>query len=70
MHIEGGDIFIGLLVTILGLLGLLLASRATDEGITVFGFSLTAFAVCFVFGLIRRHYDKQDAMGGQGGTHG
>lgn len=61
MKIEGSDLFVGLLVSVLGLIGLILASGANDEEIYVFGLSLAGFAVVFVFGLIRRHFDKADA---------
>ena len=43
------------------LIGLILASGANDEEMYVFGLSLAGFAVVFVFGLIRRHFDKADA---------
>jgi membrane protease YdiL (CAAX protease family) len=62
MKIEASDLFVGILVTIFGLVGLLLASGATDDEMYVFGLSLTGFAIVFVFGLIRRHYDKRDAL--------
>ena len=61
MKIEGSDLFVGLLVSVLGLVGLILASGANDEEMYVFGLSLAGFAVVFVFGLIRRHFDKADA---------
>lgn len=61
MKIEGSDLFVGLLVSVLGLIGLILASGANDEEMYVFGLSLAGFAVVFVFGLIRRHFDKADA---------
>ena len=60
MKVEGSDIFVGLLVSVLGVIGLILASGATDDGMYVFGFSLAGFAVVFVMGLIRRHFDKQE----------
>ena len=61
MKIEGSDLFVGLLVSVLGLIGLILASGANDEEMYVFGLSLAGFAVVFVFGLVRRHFDKADA---------
>jgi len=61
MKIEGSDLFVGLLVSVLGLIGLILASGANDEEKYVFGLSLAGFAVVFVFGLVRRHFDKADA---------
>ena len=62
MSIEVSYLIVGILVTILGLIGLVLASGATDDEIYVFGLSLAGFAVVFVIGLIRRHYDKQAAL--------
>ena len=32
----------------------------------VFGFSLFGFACVFVFGLVRRHFDRLDAARGDG----
>ncbi len=68
MDIELSDLIVGLLMTVFGLLGLILAAGATDIEIYVFGLSLAGFAVVFVIGLIRRHYDKQDARR-HGGSH-
>ncbi|MGE0222177.1 MAG: hypothetical protein AB7F35_15395 [Acetobacteraceae bacterium] len=67
MDIAVSDLVVGIIVFILGLLGLLLAAGATDDGMYVFGLSLTGFAVIFVLGLIRRHYDRQDMMRSGGG---
>jgi len=61
MTIEASDLFIGVLTAVLGLTGLLLASGAHDDEMYVFGLSLAGFASVFVFGLIRRHYDRADA---------
>jgi hypothetical protein len=69
MDIAVSDLIVGLIVSILGLLGLLLAAGATDDGIYIFGLSLTGFAVIFVLGLIRRHYDKRDQLRSGGGHH-
>ncbi|MGE0415176.1 MAG: hypothetical protein AB7O80_00090 [Acetobacteraceae bacterium] len=60
MKVEGSDLFVGLLVTLLGLIGLILGAGATDDGIYVFGLSLAGFSVVFIMGLIRRHFDKQE----------
>jgi hypothetical protein len=62
MDIEASDLVVGLMTTVLGLLGLVLASGATDNGIYVFGLSLAGFAAVFTLGLIRRHYDRREAM--------
>jgi hypothetical protein len=61
MDIEISDLIVGLLMSVFGLLGLILAAGATDDEMYIFGLSLAGFAVVFVVGLIRRHYDKQDA---------
>jgi hypothetical protein len=67
MHEQTGDLIVGLLVGILGLIGLFLASGALDDGIYVFGLSLAAFAVVFDIGLVKRHFDRQDAARAEGG---
>ena len=61
MDIEAGDLIIGLLMTALGLIGLFMAAGAQDDEIYVFGLSLAGWGTAFVFGLIRRHYDRADA---------
>lgn len=58
MEVETGDIVAGAIMLIAGLIGLALASGATDNEMYVFGLSLAGFGAVFVFGLIRRHYDK------------
>lgn len=45
---------IGIFLTVLGLLGLFLASRAEDPAIYTFGLLLFGFAVLFDFYLIHR----------------
>ncbi len=62
MKREVGDVVMGSLMVPMGLLGLLVASRALDPEMYVFGVSLTAFAVLFGFGLIKRHYDIADTQ--------
>ena len=69
MNIEVSDLIVGLMMAVFGLLGLVLASGATDDGMYVFGLSLAGFAALFDFGLIRRHYDKADARRHQGTDH-
>jgi hypothetical protein len=61
MNIEPSDLIVGLLMTALGLTGLILASGAYDDEMYVFGFSLFGFACVFVAGLLRRHFDRQEA---------
>lgn len=72
MNIEVSDLVVGVMMTVLGLLGLVLTSGATDDGIYVFGMSLAGFALIFVLGIVRRHYDRQDerraAQGRLGGA--
>jgi hypothetical protein len=51
------------MMAVFGLVGLFLAAGAADSEMYVFGLSLTALAVCFDAGLIRRHYDRRDAAG-------
>jgi hypothetical protein len=65
MDIEPSDLIVGLLMAALGLIGLILASGAMDDGMYVFGLSLFGFACVFEFGLVRRHYDRLEA-----GRHG
>jgi hypothetical protein len=65
MDIEPSDLIVGLLMAVLGLIGLILASGAMDDEMLVFGLSLFGFACVFDIGLLRRHFDKQEA-----GRHG
>ena len=62
MDIEVGDLVVGLLVAVLGLIGLVLASGALDDEMYLFGLSLAGFAALFELGLIRRHFDRQEAV--------
>jgi hypothetical protein len=68
MHIEPSDLIVGLLMTGLGLIGLILASGAEDDEMYVFGISLFGFACVFLLGLVRRHFDRHDAV--RGGRNG
>ena len=61
MGIEPSDFIVGLLMAAFGLIGLILASGAMDDGMFVFGLSLFGFACVFDFGLLRRHFDKWEA---------
>jgi hypothetical protein len=71
MDIEASDLFVGIMVAVFGLIGLILAAGATDNEIYVFGLCLAGFAAVFIVGLIRRHYDKidlrQKLLRGEGG---
>lgn len=61
MMVEASDVCVGLLMLALGLIGLIVASRALDIEMYIFGLSLAGFAVVFIFGQIRRHFDAADA---------
>jgi hypothetical protein len=65
-----GDLIVGLMMAGFGLIGLFLVAGAADAEMTVFGSALSGFAVCFDFGLIRRHYDRRDAVRGNAGRGG
>jgi hypothetical protein len=60
MDIEASDLIVGIMMAVFGLIGLILASGATDNEMYVFGLSLAGFSVVFILGLMRRHYDKMD----------
>ena len=61
MDTATSDFIIGIMVAIFGLIGLILAAGAVDNGIYVFGLSLLGFACLFNLGLIRAFYDRRDA---------
>jgi hypothetical protein len=61
MDIDPSDLIVGFLMTAFGIIGLILASGAMDNEMYVFGLALFAFAVVFDLGLIRRHFDRQEA---------
>lgn len=64
------SLVVGAIVLVLGLVGLILASGALDAEMYLFGLSLAGFATLFGFGLIRAHYDRQDAARAAGaGRH-
>jgi hypothetical protein len=60
MGIELGDLAIGLLMLAFSLVGLFLAAGAHDNEMYVFGLSLAGWGAVFIFGLLRRHFDRQD----------
>ena len=70
MEVEIGDLIVGAAMLLFGLIGLILASGATDNEMYVFGLSLAGFAAVFVVGLIRRHYDKAEAHARGENRHG
>lgn len=55
------SIVFGTLVTVLGIVGLYLASGAMDLEMLIFGVGMAVFAVLFDIGLVKRHF------GGRGG---
>ena len=57
---EPSDVIIGLLMAVFGIVGLVLAAGAMDNEMYVFGLSLFVFAMAFIFGLIRRYYDRAE----------
>jgi hypothetical protein len=61
MDIDPSDLIVGLMMAAFGLVGLILASGAMDNGMYVFGCSLFVFACTFDFGLLRRHFDRLEA---------
>jgi hypothetical protein len=54
-------IVIGALLSLLGLLGLVLAGGAIDAGMYHFGLALFAFAFFFDIWLIKIHFDRLEA---------
>jgi hypothetical protein len=50
----------GILGTLFGLIGAILAARAIDVGMFTFGLGLLAFAVVLVFWLIKDRFDEQE----------
>lgn len=54
-------VVIGTLLSLLGLLGLVLAGGAIDSGMYQFGLALFGFAVFFDLWLIKRHFDAAES---------
>jgi hypothetical protein len=52
--------FFGVLATLFGLIGAVLAARAIDVGMLTFGIGLIVFAVVFVFWLIKDNFDERE----------
>jgi len=65
-----GDIIIGVFVAVLGLIGLVLAGGALDNGIYVFGLSLFAFAVAFDWGLMLKSVQRAERTRAGERAHG
>jgi len=66
------DWIIGIVITVLALLGLFLAAGAYDLGMTTFGYALFAFGLFFDFWLIKKSFDSQEraASPARGSAHG
>jgi hypothetical protein len=62
MESNVSDLVVGLMMAVFGLIGLFLVAGAADAEMYVFGLALCVFAVLFDFGLIKRHYDRRDAI--------
>jgi hypothetical protein len=62
MESNVSDLIVGLMMAVFGLIGLFLVAGAADVEMYVFGLGLCAFAVVFDFGLIKKHYDRRDAI--------
>jgi hypothetical protein len=54
MEEELGAWCVGILVLVLGIVGIILAAHARDDGMYVFGWSLAGFAVAFLFNLVSK----------------
>ncbi|HVJ55338.1 MAG TPA: hypothetical protein VM689_22950 [Aliidongia sp.] len=60
MNAHPGDLIIGLMMIFFAILGLILAANALDLEMSVFGLSLAGFAVAFIVGQVRRHFDTAE----------
>ena len=66
MESNVGDLIVGLMMAVFGLIGLFLVAGAADAEMYIFGLALCVFAVVFDFGLIKRHFDLRDCDCGRG----
>jgi hypothetical protein len=48
---------VGVLTTVMAVLGLFLWAKSVDLGMALFGSSLLAFGLAFDFWLLKRHFD-------------
>jgi hypothetical protein len=62
MESDMSDLIVGSMMALFGLIGLFLVAGAADGEMYIFGLGLSGFAICFDFGLIKRHYDRRDAI--------
>ncbi len=53
---DTSTIFLTALSTVIGFLGIILAGKAVDTGMEIFGGGLVVFAVIYIVGAIRRAY--------------
>jgi hypothetical protein len=70
METETGDVIVAVAMAAVGVVGFLLAARAVDNEFYLFGLSLAGFSYLFVFGCVRRHFDRQDAARVRNRPHG
>lgn len=61
MEEQASDVIVGLMMSVFGILGLVLAAHAHDIEMYIFGLSLAALAVLFIGGQVRRHFNVQEA---------
>jgi hypothetical protein len=50
----------GIVAALFGLIGAVLAAGAWDDGMLTFGIGLVAFAVIYIFWLVKDHFDQTD----------
>jgi drug/metabolite transporter (DMT)-like permease len=63
------DWFVGLMVAVFGLIGLLMAIEARDPEIFIFGAGLALFAAVFDYSIVRRRAAPA-TIGTKGNPHG
>ncbi len=63
MNILPASWLVGTAVTVLGLIGLMMAGKSEDLGVYLFVMLLFAFAVAFDFFLIKLGYDRAESEG-------
>lgn len=54
----------GIFAGLIGLIGAILAAGALDLGMLTFGLGLVAFAVVYVFWLIKDNFDERERLPG------
>jgi hypothetical protein len=63
------DWFTGIMVSVFGRVGLMLAAGARDTEMSVFGWSLSAFSLVFVAGLLRLQFNAADLAAQKSAHH-